>query len=565
MSKNKNNKKNVPAYARKKAKSNKNAIIIGAAVAAVALVILIVVFAVKSSSGNNVGATGGTTAPVTQATAKEAVTHNFETVEPPEGSKYEYVDYRGLKMPAEVAVILNQAEIDNAEACKKYGVAMSIGEYQVSRPRFEMYYNYACADKTSESLIMDSQGQMNTTGFDYNLAPDKQKYPGSQDKNYTWADKFTDDAISDMQYYFTAFESAVENKIELSDGHFQRMIYEYEQAIEGAENNAVSLEEYLNTRVGEHVTYEMYAAHCIMSYYAAEFQETEIQKHKDAVTDEELDKYYKENKAYLQVASIRLYPIEAEYEQADLDKVKDEASFLEFAQNTSIYSYYNAESATEYLWIDYNTIGGTFGEGVSKWIFEGGRKAGDIALIQGSLYQCLVYIITAPYEIATHQAVVCEYPNSYDATEEMKNENKLSADAAQEIYLQYGANKEAALRMADELYGYNMAVSVIDYGIEIDEWVFDPARKEGDSVRIDNTDGSYFIVYLNENPDDYDWVDVASGSMGSERYDTAFAEKVSKEFAVKDKYPQYVNDAWTHSYSILKPYIDERKSMYGLS
>ena len=121
------------------------------------------------------------------------------------------------------------------------------------------------------------------------------------------------------------------------------------------------------------------------------------------------------------------------------------------------------------------------------------------------------------------------------------------------------------MKLVDELYGYNLAVSVIDYGIEIDEWVFDPARKEGDYTRIDNSDGAYFIVYLNENPEDYDWVDVAKGSMGSERYDTEFEKKVNSEFVVKDKYPQYIKDAYTHSYTILKPFIDERKSMYGLS
>ena len=564
MSNKKNTKKNVPAYARKQTNNNKNAIIIGASVAAVILIIVAVVFAVKASKNNGGGATA-TTLPVTEAAAKEAVTHNFQTVEPPEDSKYEYVDYRGLKMPAQIAVILNQAEIDNAEACKKYGVAMSIGDYQVSRPRFEMYYNYACVDKTSESIIMDTKGQMNTTGFDYNQAPSAQKYPGSKDNNYTWADKFTEDAIKDMQFYFTAFESAVENKIELTDGHFQRMIYEYEMVMNDAENNGMSLEEYLNARVGEHVTYEMYAAHCIMMYYAAEFQETEIEKYKSKVTDAELDNYYKENKAYLQVANVRLYPIEEEYNTADLDKIKDEASFLAFAQNNSPYSYYNAESATEYLWVDFNAIAGTFGEEVAKWIFDGSRNVGDIGLVPGAIYECLVYIKTVPYEIATHQAVVCEFPNDYNATEDMKNENKLSADAAQEEFLANGANKEAALKLVEDLFGYNMAVSVIDYGIEIDKWLFDPARKEGDSVRIDNNDGSYFIVYLNENPDDYDWIDVAKGSMGSERYDIAFEEKVNKDFAVKDKYPQYVKDAWTHSYNIMKPYIDERKSMYGLS
>lgn len=566
----------IPDYANKKNQAkkkqqNKQIIIIAASVAAVVAVVLLGIFVIKPMVQKNKGgadsADGSSAATKSNVTvtAKPAVTHSFETVEPPEDSNYEYVDYRGLRMPAEVAVILNQAEIDNAEACKEYGVAVSIGNQQVSRPKFEMYYNYVCADKTSESLVMDSQKQVNTTGFDYNKAPDEQKYPGSQDNTYTWADKFTDDAIENMQFYFAAFEYAVENKIQLTDGQFQRMIYEYERAIESAENSGLSVEEYIESKVGEHVTYEMYAAHCIMTYYAAEFQTTELEKYAASITEEELDKYFKENREFLQVANVRIYPIESEYTDDQINKVVNEETFLEFAQSTTIYNYYDADISTEYLWIDYNTIGGVFGEDVAKWIFDGSRKAGNIGVVNGSLYECLIYIITPPYEITTHQAVVCEYPNSYGATEDMIAENKLSADSAQEAYIEYGANKAAALRMVEETFGFNQAVSVIDYGIEVDEWVFDPARKEGDYTRIDNADGSYFIVYLNSNPDDYDWVDVARGSMGGERYDIEFEERVNKEFSIQNKDADRIGEAWTHSYKILKVFIDDRKSLYGIS
>lgn len=570
--KNTNNKEKTPDYANrknqaKKQQQNKKIITVAASVAAVVAVILLGVFVIKPMIQKNSG--GGASGASTQAdvtvTAKPAVTHSFETVEPPEDSNYEYVDYRGLQMPAEVAVILNQAELDNAEACKKYGVAMSIGNYQVSRPRFEMYYNYACAEKTSESLAMDGNKQMNTTGFDYDLAPSEQKYPGSQDANYTWADKFTDDAIEDMQFYFAAFEYAVENKIQLSDGTFQQMIYEYERAIESAENNGLSLEAYLETKVAENMTYEMYAAHCVMRYYAAEYQEREIEKLSNAVSEAELNKYYSENKPYLQVANVRIYPIENEYTEADLNTVVNEETYLAFAQKTSPYSVYDAATATEYLWVDYNAIGGTFGEEVAKWIFEGNVKKGNIGLIKGSFYECLIYIIDAPFEIATHQALVCEFPNVYGADDTMVEENKRSADAAQEAYAEYGSNKAAAVKMAEEGFGFNQAVSVRDYAIEIDEWIFDPARKEGDSVRIDNTDGSYFIVYMNANPDDYDWIDVARGSMGSEKYDKDFESRVNSEFSSKNKNSGCIDAAKEHSYSILKPYIDERKSMMGIA
>ncbi len=563
------NKPKTADYANRKKQAKKQEqkkiIIIAAAVAAVIAVVLLGIFVIKPAiEKKDPDVQTGRYTDATVA-AKPAVTHSFETVTPPEDSDYEYVDYRGLKMPAEVAAILNQAEIDNAEACKKYGVAMRLGEHQISRPRFEMYYNYVCAEKTTESLAMAANNQMNTTGFNYNLAPSAQKYPGSQDMNYTWADKFTDDAIVDMQFYFAAFEYAVEAKIQLSDGVFQRMIYEYERAIETAENKGLSLDAYLNSTVAENITYEMYAAHCIMKYYAAEYQESELEKYSNAVTQAELDKYYKDNKNTLQVANVRIYPIEKEYTEADLKTVVDEKSYLAFAQKHTPYTVYDAETETEYYWVDYNTVGGTFGEDVAKWIFEGNVKAGDVGFAKGALYECLVYVIKAPFEIATHQAVVCEFPNTAVSDETMIEENKRSADAAQEAFIEYGSNRAAALKLVDEMFGFNMPVSVRDYGIDVDKWVFDPARKEGDSVRIDNADGSYFIVYLNANPTDYDWIDVARGSMGGEKYDVDFEARVNKDFVAQNKNGGCIVAAQEHSYSILSPYIEDRKSMLGIS
>ncbi len=537
-----------------KQNSKKTALIIAAAAVVLAAVVLLAVFVIAPWIEGR-----------TNVDPKPPVTHEMNTVAAQEGEKYEYVEYRGLRMPRQVAEILNQAEIDNAEACKNYGIAMNIGSNQISRPRFEMYYNYAYVEKVRECFYQLQSGQAGSTGFDINVAPEKQRYPFGQSEDYTWANRFTDNAVSNMQYYFAAFECAVDSKLQLTEEDFQRMIFEYEDIESSAESHAQTVDEYIKERVGENVTYPMYAAHIIMSFYATLSEENEIEKYKQAVTQKQLEDFYNEKKENLRVAKVRIYPIEAEtYNEADINKIKTEADFLEYAEKTAIYSNYDAAASTEYWWIDCASISDAFGPAIGEWIFYNEHKKGDIALVQGTIFPCLIYIDTPAFEIATHQVIICEYTNSYDADETMIEQNKGYADELRNYFVDSGSTLEAANTLVKEGYGVEKAVSIQDYGTEIDKWVFDSARKAGDYARIDNADGSYFIYYLHENPEDYEWMRSARLAMALEAYDNAFTERVEKDFVYKVVSRNSIVDAWNHSYAIMKPYIQERKDIYGI-
>ena len=90
------------------------------------------------------------------------------------------------------------------------------------------------------------------------------------------------------------------------------------------------------------------------------------------------------------------------------------------------------------------------------------------------------------------------------------------------------------------------------------------ARKEGDYVRIDNSDGSYFFYYIGENSDDYDWKRAARETIALEEYDKAFADRVEKNFNAEKASEKSIAAAWKHAYDIMKPYVEERKQLNGL-
>lgn len=536
-----------------KKSSPKKLPIIIAAVAGVAAIILLVIFVIAPWVKGKFGDNG----PVKPST------YELETSPAQDGDHYEYVLYRGLRMPKEVAEMLNQAEKDNAEVCEKYGVAVRVGDRAVSRPMFELYYNYISADKTLESLSMDLNGKTNTTGFDYNLAPDEQEYPGSKDPDYTWADKFTDDTIEDLQFYFAAFDGAIETQLQLTDGHFQRMIYEYEYVNTYAEGNGQTVEEYLEERSGEHVTYEMYVAFEIMRYYAGIYQEQELEKHKAEVSQAQIDQFYKDYKDTLTRVKARIFPIETyEYDEAELKTLRTEADFLNYATRVTNRAGYDAEIVTRCWWVSYDSIAQTYGTDVADWIFLEKRTPGEIGLVDGAIFPCLIYIDTLPYETTSRQVVLYEYVNNYDPTPEELEKSKSFAEEIQQTFLDGGGTKEAALKLVEDNTAYNLAVSVTDYSFDVTKWLFADDRKPGDYTTINTTEASYFIYYLNDNPEDYDWVDVALGSIGAEAYDSAFAERVEKNYEAEKYNKTIAADAWAHSYKIMEPYIQERKNSF---
>ena len=132
------------------------------------------------------------------------------------------------------------------------------------------------------------------------------------------------------------------------------------------------------------------------------------------------------------------------------------------------------------------------------------------------------------------------------------------------VVFQNPDNQMVATIVEDDI-AYNMAVSVSDYSYDVTSWLFAPERKPGDYTTINTTEASYFIYYLNDNPKDYDWIEVAVGSLGAEAYDNAFSKTVKDNYEAKKKNNSVIAQAWNHSYEIIVPYIQERKDSFALA
>ncbi|MBQ4603752.1 MAG: hypothetical protein IJB16_04035, partial [Clostridia bacterium] len=297
-------------------KSPKTIIIIIAAVVIVAAAVLVGIFVIKPAIDKN---TEPTTVPVV-------------TNPPKEGEVFTYADYKGARMPVQFIEILNQAELDCQKAAKETGVALKVGDREISKSEFLMYYLDQYRLQMHEINYSIEQRGSNMTGYDPEKLPDEQNAVGV---DYTFAEDFTRKAADVIKTNYASFDLAVRNNTQLTEVEIDNLIVSYERVKEYAK---YSLEEktadqMITETYGAGTTYAMFAAREIMQTYAKKYEEVKTEELHKSYPEETVIERLNENETKYKVIKARIYPIEGEYEPEEISKVATEEQFLEFAQN----------------------------------------------------------------------------------------------------------------------------------------------------------------------------------------------------------------------------------------
>ncbi len=560
---NKEEKKSKNLAVRKKEKQKKIIIGIAAAVAAVALIVVGVVF-VKPFIEAKIEEKQQEKINSDMPSVKDAQNYEYEEVDTPdglEGSKFTYVNYRGAKMPKEIADVLNQAETDNAAACKNYGIALVIGEHQISTPRFELYY-YENSIFTIAKLInqvQNSNGQ-NNTGYDFEKAPADQEYGG---KDYeTWADKFTDDALNSLTFDLVNFDRALKAGTQLTDTQFRTIIDGYESILTYAEEDGITPNEYIADVCGEGATYEMYAAMIIMKEYANTFDADELDRIAEKVTEEDLKKEKAKNPSAHLLASATLYPIEGDYDESEAKAIKTKQGIIDYAAKRATSENYNAASETNYAWVSYQGFADTFGESIAEWIFDSKRKVGDVAVVQGTVFPCLICIDELPFESNSIDAYVFSSPFDEDITEDVIKSVQKEIEGFKTDWEngKFGSADEAGLEYAINNVGIGekQTLRIGDLAFNADEWLHDPARKYGDTTVITTTDGVYFFFFVKSNKEDLDWKYAVRYNLAQQRHGDTTEKLINTEYKVTARNEVALSKAYAHSNKVMQRFIANR-------
>ncbi len=430
----------------------------------------------------------------------------------PASVSYETAQYKGGKVPAAFVEILEQAEKDSEKACKKHGVAMTVGSNNISATEYAMTY-FDVFIYLYNGEITDPQGLYPED----TAAPSKQAYG---DSGQTWADRVNHETANLLHKRYVLFEEALENGFLLSDAAAGELADFYESVKTKAGEKGISPDEEIAGSYFDGATLGLCARNLILRSYASEYEALVRNTMYNSHSDSEVKGIYEKNPSKYNYVDVRVFEMPADdSEAAALAKkeVKDLDSFFKFGRDYFKEKLPNydkiQETETRKHFAKYEDLVVKFDEQVADWCFADGRKAGDVDVIKGEKFNRLIYVEKPQYTLDSvnfHECITyfndMLQPSKND--EEDKNA-KLSADQQLEYFKQGGGTVEAFENVAEiynesyESYatkGKRERVFPSSSEYVVEKWLYSPERKKGDYgiFRISIGYGLYVFDGLNE-------------------------------------------------------------------
>lgn len=430
-------------------------------------------------------------------------TSNVIETLPDDGGQYTYAKYKGSSLPVEFVEILNKAEADSAAACKKQGVALEVGDREISVPEFTMYYYDEYSSQIDSAQYSIQKTGSNKTGFELTIMPAAQTKPGTQD---TWEAYFVEEAVTKMREVYMIFDLAIKEGVKVDVMTIASILENIDLIEKTVAKNGITADESLSAYYGEGMTAAMYNARDIMMAYAQAYEETKLAEIRDGYSDSQLQEVIDTDRSKFTVLVGRVYPIEGEFNAAEVAAVKTEEDFINYANNNYPMEGYDAEFSTACIFTDKETIGNVYGEEVAGWMFDDARNNGDIALVQGKLFNYLCYVERVQFLATSCTVISADFGYSNEHSQE--DRDRLYNDLLEkyEKWQKDDGTKEGFEQMSLGLGGTDeRTVRVADYYFQIADWIFDPARKPGDSTVINTNVGCTTIYFVSANEKDYDW------------------------------------------------------------
>ncbi len=457
---------------------------------------------------------------------------SYSDIEKPEGAHYEYVSYKGTEMVKDLVLIFEQAEKDDKKSIDKNGYAFKFGDYEISKGELVLYYldEYSLQNSKVEYSIQ-TKGQ-NLTGFDPEKLPTEQKVPG---ESFTWSDKFVSTAIQNIKDLYVSFDLAIEAGVTFTENEIYGLINNYKR-VERLADVSETPDDLVARIYGEDTTYAIFARREIMQKYALRYEEMRAAEHFEAVTEDEIRAEFEKDTDYYKSIDVRVYPVQGEYDPAEISSVANEQEFLDFAKKNYPSGNYNAEVITKIYNTTKSQLGATFGEEVAEWAFASDRVEGEIALITGQLYQYLVYIKSLPVYDFSHDIILYNYKFENGETAEQKD--KIYEDK-EKLYKELEGRQitaeEFLLKIDSIDYACEeMTARASDLYYQVSDWMLEEGRKQGDTaIFSDSAEGIFIVYYEKANPDDLDWRYAIRSELGNIKY----VEEYEKEF-VKYSYSE---------------------------
>ena len=511
--------------------------------------------------------------------------------------------------------------------------ALKVGDRTYSVAEYSYYYSSVFQNYAEQSSsLQSSYGYMT---FDYTKDPSLQTTTDEDGNKVTYDELFRKSVVSTLEATNYYLNKCAEENIELSAEHQKEIDALISSLATNAATQQLSTSRYISIIYGKGLNEKMFKELLTEQYLVAQYVENVEKDLSRDFTDAELEDAFKADPSEFQAVDIRLFGFEVPADEkkkeetttaaeettaADdttaaedataseettvaeettaaaeetteaekkeptktellanemLDRVKDEASFIELAREYCAEKdkeTFKDDTATLALNIKKSVVESNIGKELADWLYSADRKAGDKTVYNADNYVYVIYIIKTAYreemplvdarhilvsfdnvaaelkkvegntipvdkkadvEVKTETAedgtVITNADTSYDIA--LVTEAYKQAKAIYDTYMSGDKTEEAFGKLAEEKsadtgsVGQNTLGGGLYEGIEkgkmvapFENWIYDEARKTGD-VEIVMTNYGWHIMYFVKQHDEPAWKAAARATLGAKAYE----------------------------------------------
>ena len=437
-----------------------------------------------------------------------------------------------------LVIVSAGAILINSNFLRRNAVAVTVGDVKFSAAEFDYFYYSAYQEYAS--YIQEQLPDLAAS-----ILPNRQFSFKSQvydpETGETWADVFQASALESMQQTVKIYAEAKNANHTLSDEEAEKLNAD----IENLSGSAIlygytSFDQYLTANYGRAMTQDLFRELMTIVYTANSY--ASYVNDAFTYTNEALDKHYDENADRFDIFTYRYFLVNSETPEIADDATEEEkeaanaealaaagvraneimerieksgdieAAYIEEARNYNPESYAEADSTLRH----YN--GEILGSPYGDWLREP-RTEGDLATFEITTGYYVVYFgnrSANDYETTSMRQILVKRddfdlgdyeggeddPAYLEAFKLVDNLARTEADAAYAAFIAAGATEEKLLELMPE-YSDDQVEGGLYEGIykwqmvpEVNDWLFAPARKVGDSELVRTESYGYHLMYF---------------------------------------------------------------------
>lgn len=398
--------------------------------------------------------------------------------------------------------------------------------------RVEFDYNY---NLSKTNYINQYGSYMSYFGVDFNSDLSTQMYT----EELSWKDFFDQLTVDNMK----------QNKALLVKAEEEGFTYDVTEEYEAFEQNLKSAASAAGTTVNKYVK-EQYGPYATLGRISEYIEEAMImnafyaQKSEElAPSDEEIESYYQENKETYDSVDYRILTFDAELPDEPTDLADAEPVYTEDG------TYTPSEAEVKKAMSDAKTLAdaakdtiGYDGEAMERmrrssitstyvrdWIFDESRKSGDRTVIEDAESNCYYVVgFERRYLVDTPTVSARILITDADGSETLLDTWK-AGDATEESFAALCDENTLETSVEGGLYE-GLTFSSVDEALS--GWLFDSARKLGDTTSIVGSDGYTYIMYFIGEGDPEYKITIRNNLISSNM--SAYVQEISENIAVED-------------------------------